>query len=209
MPDAEQHFEQWMRQRNEVVDGKLTYQYHKLREAMGWVKKFRTAVDVGGHIGTWSVHLVKKFEHVHAFEPVPLFRQCFEKNVPARNVMLYACALGSVSGKVRMAIDPADTGGTHIDAKAESGDTVLRKLDEFDLIDVDFIKIDCEGFEAHVIEGARDTLKRCHPCVIVEQKQHKLGANFGIKGTPAVDMLRAMGAKVRKELSGDYICSWD
>jgi hypothetical protein len=45
--------------------------------------------------------------------------------------------------------------------------------------------------------------------VIVEQKQHKLGPNFRIKGTPAVDMLRAMGAKLRKELGGDYICSWD
>lgn len=207
-PDEEQHFLDWMQKRNEMVDGRLTYQYHKLREAMGWVTKFRVAIDVGCHVGTWGFFLAKKFESLHAFEPVPLFRQCFEKNVSARNVMMYACALGAVTGKVRMRIDPADTGGTHIDAGAESGDIVLRKLDEFDLQDVDFIKIDCEGFEAQVIDGARDTIQRCKPCIIVEQKPHKLLPNFGIKGTPAVDALIKMGAKVRKVMSGDYIMSW-
>jgi FkbM family methyltransferase len=172
---------------------------------MGWVKKFRIAVDVGGHIGTWSQHLVKKFEHVHAFEPVPLFRQCFEKNVQSRNYTLYACALGSVNGKVRMKIDPADTGGTHVDPVAEAGDTVLRRLDDFELQDVDFIKIDAEGFEGQIVEGSRDTIRRCKPCIVVEQKSHKLQQNFGIKGTPAVDILQGMGYRVRKILSGDYI----
>lgn len=210
MPDTERHFEQWMRERNEVVDGRLTYQYHKLREAMGWVKKFRVACDVGGHIGTWSSHLARKFQYVHAFEPVPLFRQCFEKNVPMKNVLLYACALGSVSGRmVRMVVDPADTGGTHIDATAESGDTVMRKLDEFDLQELDFLKVDCEGAEASVIEGARDTIRRCKPCCVIEQKQHKMAQNYGTSGTPAVDLLKGMGAKVRKEMSGDWILSWD
>jgi FkbM family methyltransferase len=208
-PDGEKHFPDWMTKNGEVVDGRGTYQIKKLREAMGWVKKLRTAVDVGGHVGLWAMHLAKKFEHLHAFEPVPLFRQCFEKNVNARNVTLYACALGAASGKVRMKIDPADTGGTHVDPAAESGDTVMRQLDEFELVDVDFIKIDCEGLEAHVIDGARDTIKRCRPCIVVEQKSHKLLQNYGTAGTPAVDILKGMGAKVRKILSGDYICSFD
>jgi FkbM family methyltransferase len=211
LPDQEAHFPQWWSSPNnkEFIDGKATYQVRKLRETMGWVKKFRIAIDAGSHCGLWSMHLVKKFQTVHAFEPVPQFRQCFEKNVAARNVVLYACALGSVTGKVKMKIDPADTGGTHIDPTAESGDTVLRRLDEFDLADVDLIKIDAEGYEAHIVEGARDTIKRCHPCIIVEQKQHKLSQNFGIKGTPAVDILVGMGGKVRKIISGDYIVSWD
>jgi FkbM family methyltransferase len=208
-PDGEKHFPDWMTKNGEVVDGKGTYQIKKLREAMGWVKKFRVAVDIGGHCGLWAMHLVKKFDHVHAFEPVPLFRQCFEKNVNARNVTLYACALGSVNGKVRMKIDPADTGGTHVDPAAEAGDTVLRRLDDFELQDVDFIKIDAEGFEGQIVEGSRDTIRRCKPCMVVEQKSHKLQQNFGIKGTPAVDILQGMGYRVRKILSGDYILTHD
>ncbi|MDZ4253977.1 MAG: hypothetical protein U1A72_15515, partial [Sulfuritalea sp.] len=55
-PDGEAHFPDWMRKRNEVVDGRLTYQYHKLSAAMAHVKQFRVAVDVGAHIGTWAYY---------------------------------------------------------------------------------------------------------------------------------------------------------
>lgn len=212
LPDGERHFPDWMSKNGELVDGRGTYQIKKLREAMGWVTHWRTCVDVGAHVGLWSMRLASKFQHLHAFEPVPAFRQCFERNVEARNVTLYATALGSASGKVRMKIPildgGIDTGGTHVDMTAESGDVMMRKLDEFDLADVDFMKLDCEGFEHHVIEGARDTIRRCKPCIIVEQKQHKLGPNFGIKGTPAVDILTGMGARVRRIMSGDYILSF-
>jgi hypothetical protein len=84
----------------------------------------------------------------------------------------------------------------------------MRTLDSLEFSGVDFLKIDCEGYEHHVIAGARETLLRCKPCVIVEQKPHKLGPNFGIKGTPAVDALKALGAEVRREISGDYIMAW-
>lgn len=212
LPDGEKHFPDWMTKNGEMVDGRGTYQIRKLREAMDWVTHWRTAVDIGGHVGLWAMHLAPKFQHLHAFEPVPMFRQCFDKNVLARNVTLYSCALGSVNGKVRMKIPELDggldTGGTHVDPVAESGDTMMRRLDEFELADVDFVKIDAEGFEHHIVEGAKDTLRRCQPCVIVEQKAHKLSANFGIKGTPAVTLLESMGAKVRKILSGDFILSW-
>lgn len=212
LPDGESHFPAWMTQNGEIVDGRGTYQIRKLREAMGWVTHWRTSVDVGAHVGLWATHLAKRFQHLHAFEPVQMYRQCFSKNVSARNVTLYSCALGSAAGKVRMKIPELagglDTGGTHVDMTAESGDVLMRRLDEFELTDVDFVKIDCEGFEHHVIDGAKDTIRRCKPCVIVEQKEHKLGQNFGIKGTPAVAMLEAMGAKVRKVMSGDYILTF-
>jgi FkbM family methyltransferase len=211
LPDHEAHFPQWWSdpKNKELVDGKATYQLRKIREMLGWVKKFRVALDCGAHCGLWGMHLVKRFDHVHAFEPVHQFRQCFERNVQARNYTLYACALGSAQGRVRMVIDPADTGGTHVDATAEGGDTILRTIDEFDFMDVDAIKIDAEGYEAHIVEGARDTIKRCRPCIIVEQKTKKLEQNFGVRGTPAVDLLQGMGARVRKIMSGDYIMSFD
>jgi hypothetical protein len=82
LPDHEEHLIAWMRNRNEVVDGKLTYQHHKLQEAMKWVRNWRTAVDVGAHCGLWSMHLAKRFKQLHAFEPVADHRECFAKNVP-------------------------------------------------------------------------------------------------------------------------------
>lgn len=213
LPDGEKHFPEWMTRHGELVEGKGTYQIKKLREALTWVRQFRTAVDIGAHVGLWSMQMAKRFEWVHAFEPVNAYRECFNRNLPPEDwdeeVLLYPYALGSAPGRVAMTIPPLDggidSGGTHVGGE---GDIQMRTLDSFDLQGVDFLKIDCEGYEHHVIAGARATLERCRPCVIVEQKPHKLGPNFGIKGTPAVDLLRCLGAAVRREMGGDYIMSW-
>ena len=205
LPDGEKHFPEWMSRHGELIDGKGTYQIKKLREALTWVRNFRVAVDIGAHVGLWSMHLVKRFREVQAFEPMPPFRVCFERNVTHENVVLHRYPLGERDANVTMIYDPADSGGTHVGG---AGDMKMRTLDSFEFDDVDFIKIDCEGYEHMVLAGAVETLARCRPCVIVEQKPHKLGPNFGIKGTPAVDLLRDCGAVVRREMSGDWIMSW-
>jgi len=203
LPDGEKHFPEWMTRNGEIVDGKGTYQIKKFREAMKWVKRFDAAVDVGGHVGLWSMHMAKRFAYTVAFEPVAQFRECFKLNAP--DAILYPVALGAVKKYVGMNVDASDTGGTHVKG---DGDVVMLPLDEYDLAP-DFIKIDCEGYELEVLKGAEETLVRHHPCVIVEQKPHKLLPNFGIKGAPAVDFLIKLGAIKRKEIGGDFILSWD
>ena len=209
LPDGEKHFPAWMDKNGELVDGRGTYQIKKLREAMKHVKAWRIAVDVGAHVGLWTMQLATRFENVIAFEPVAEFRECFVKNAWTRGVKCFPFALGAEPGRVAMKIPPLDggldTGGTHVSG---SGDIEMRTLDSYNLAVVDFLKIDCEGYELEVLKGARDTLDRCRPCVIVEQKPHKLLPNFGIKGTPAVDYLKDMGAVVRREMGGDWILSW-
>ena len=202
LPDGEKHFPSWMDKNGEIVGGRGTYQIKKWRACIPYIKQWRTAVDVGGHVGFWSLQMAAKFASVQAFEPMPVFRACFVKNVPNENVHLHRYPLGDRDRDVGMAYDPADSGGTHVKG---DGDMKMRTLDSFGFEDMDFVKIDCEGYEHHVIAGARETLERCKPCVIVEQKQRKLSENFGITGTPAVDLLKGMGYTVRREIGGDYI----
>jgi FkbM family methyltransferase len=215
LPDGEKHFPDWMTRNGEVVDGRGTYQIRKLREAMKHVKQFRVAVDVGAHVGLWSMQLMKLFKQIEAFEPVTPFRECFVANTAVRpfgskaalcQVNLHALALGDSVGSVTMKVDPFDTGGTHVGAVG-AGDAWMCRLDDFELDDVDFLKIDCEGYELEVLKGARDTISRCTPTVIVEQKPHKLLPNFGIKGAPAVDFLLERKYVVRREMGGDFILS--
>jgi FkbM family methyltransferase len=210
LPDGEAHFPEWMTRNGEIVDGRGTYQYKKWLACLPWIKQWRTAVDVGAHVGFWSGYMDKRFAWIEAFEPVPEFRDCFRRNLRSLEIVLHECALGAAPGRVSMVTPPLDggidSGGTHVGGE---GEIEMRTLDSFNLQNVDFIKIDCEGFEHHVLEGARETLERCKPCVIVEQKPHKLGPNFGIKGTPAVDYLRSLGAHLRTVMSGDFIMAWD
>jgi hypothetical protein len=113
-----------------------------------------------------------------------------------------------------MKYDAADSGGTHVFREFATIEEIIKsvammRMDFLDLSEVDFLKIDCEGYEHHVIEGARETILRCKPCIIVEQKQHIMRRNYGTQGVPAVDALVAMGATIRAVLSGDYILSFD
>lgn len=209
LPDGEAHFPAWMAANGELVDGKGTYQIRKYREAIKHVRHFRVAVDVGAHVGLWSMQMAKHFDHVIAFEPVAAFRECFAQNAMVPGVQCVPYALGAAPGRVSMVIPPLgdgiDSGGTHVGG---AGEIEMRTLDSFEIGLLDFLKIDCEGYELEVLKGARETLERCRPCVIVEQKPHKLGPNFGIKGTPAVDYLVALGATQRAALAGDYVLSW-
>jgi FkbM family methyltransferase len=208
LPDGETHLVEWMKKMNRVVDGRLTYQYHKLEAALAYVKAWRVAVDVGAHCGLWSMHLARRFDVLHAFEPVAKHRECFELNVRAggrAEIRLHACALGAKDGSVRMETAPTSSGDTRI---AGAGDIPLKRLDDHALGDVDFVKLDCEGYELFALQGGEEMLKRCRPCVIVEQKPGR-GQRFGLAETGAVDYLQGLGAKLRKVLSGDYVMSWD
>jgi FkbM family methyltransferase len=212
LPDGEKHFPEWMTKNGEIVDGKGTYQIKKLRAALEHCKDFRVAVDVGGHVGLWAMQLVKSFDFVHVFEPVAVFRNCLHENMADVRFDCYKCypfALGETTGLVAMKIPELagglDTGGTHVGG---DGDIEMRPLDEFGFQCVDFLKIDVEGGELGVVRGAEDTIRRNRPTMIVEQKPHKLGPNFGLQGTPAVDLLVSWGATLRKAMGGDFIMSW-
>lgn len=205
LPEHEQHLIEWMEIKGDVVDGKPAYQHHKLVKALSFVRNWRTAVDVGGHCGLWSMHLEKKFAHLHAFEPVALHRECFTRNVKMRDgVLLYPMALGQSEGMVKIHTANQSSGDSWVDG---DGDIPLKRLDDFDLHDVDFIKLDCEGYELFALRGAEETLKRCHPVICVEQKPGR-AQKFGLKETEAVDYLKSLGANLLSVMSGDYILGW-
>lgn len=181
------------------------YQGSKRNEAMRWVREWRTAVDVGAHCGLWSMHLVHRFRELHAFEPVLAHRKCFEKNVTQPNAFLYGCALGDDQARVNLEVDPQCTAHGVISGR---GDTPLHRLDDFDLQCVDFLKVDCVGYELEVLRGARKTLAECRPCVCVEQKPG-YPQRYALPQRGAVDFLIELGARLRAEMSGVYVLSWD
>lgn len=208
LPDHERHLIEWMnhaKNRRDIVDGRVMYQGVKQRAAMSHVKAFRTAVDVGAHCGLWSFYLAKQFDAVHAFEPVAAHRECFMENVKAPNVQLYDVALGEKAGNVSIQTKTGSSGDSWVSG---SGPIPLRTLDEFALDNVDFVKIDTEGHELFVLRGAEDTLKRCKPTIIVEQKPGRAQLH-GLNERDAIPYLQSLGAVLRKEISGDFIFTWD
>lgn len=213
-PDGEEHLITWMNATNDIADGRQRYQGKKQIAALKWCKQFRAAIDVGGHVGLWSYYLANKFATVDAFEPVAAHRECFAVNVTSPNVNLHACALGEKDGWVSMKTAPTSSGDSFVSVHSMlaevsgPGDIPMKRLDEFDLQDVDFVKLDCEGYELFALRGGEETLKRCRPCVIVEQKPGR-APRFGLPETGAVAYLQSLGAVLRAEISGDFVLSFD
>lgn len=207
-PDDELHMIEWLRAHNDMDGGRFRYQGSKQRAVFKLCapERRRTMVDVGAHVGLWAWYFAQVFGVVHAFEPVESHRQCFRHNVVASNVILHPCALGAVRQHVTMHVTPTSSGGTWVD-KMGDGDVPMTLLDDYDLVDVDLIKIDCEGGELPVLQGARQTLQRYKPVVIVEQKPG-MAQKFGLSEQGAVEYLRSLGAEVRAAMSGDFLMSW-
>lgn len=209
MPENENHLPGHMAALNQKIDGRLTYQLSKYNTAKHYVKNFTQAVDVGGHIGLWSWVMAKDFDAVMAFEPMEIHRECWHKNMNGiDHAGLYECALGAEKTTVELENrTPGSSGDTQV-KPGSSGKTPMETLDSFNFADVGLIKIDCEGYEEFVLRGAADTLERCKPVVIVEQKRD-MSSRYGLKKQSAVALLKSMGAVLRKEISGDFILSWD
>lgn len=204
LPDGETHMVEWMTKRNQRIGGKLTYQYEKQQAAMRHCRAFRSAVDIGAHVGLWSMHLAPAFQLVYAFEPVPAHRDCFYRNVDFGNVTLLPFALGEADALVNIWSNPTSSGDSKVQGP---GDTVMRRLDDFEFTDVDFIKADCEGYELFALKGGAEMIKRWRPTICVEQKPG-MAPRYGLGETDAVDWLQGLGAQVCASISGDYILAF-
>ncbi len=213
LPDGEAHLIEWMRKRNEIVRGKPTYQYHKLRAAVDLCPpdRRRTAIDVGAHCGLWSMHLMHEFQDVYAFEPMPEHRRCFELNcslgMASGAVTLKRYAVSNRSGdSVVMVTEPTSSGDTRIDTTGSRAGVAASTvaIDDYEWSEIDFIKLDCEGFELPALQGAVGTIERCKPVICVEQKPGH-AQRFGFGETEAVTWLEARGYRTARVMSGDYL----
>lgn len=186
-----------------------TYQQSHLDAALRWVTQHGTAIDGGAHVGTWSRQLALVFRQVIAFEPAADTFACLVENMAAhggRNVTCYEAALGAHPGRVRMALDAknAARGNTGARHTVEGDDVVVLSLDSLDLNDVGFLKLDVEGSEPMALMGARDTLARCRPVVLVEDKGHWV-THYGLPKTAVSDILAAQGYRLAETVGCDQV----
>jgi FkbM family methyltransferase len=162
---------------------------NELRNGVAWERRVddalfnnarenTTVIDAGAHIGTHTMTLARRVGsegRVYAFEPQKkIFRELVQ-NVRlnrADNVVPLRFALGDQNDVV-IAMRPAqehNEGGTGVSKSfGGSGDRAeLRTIDSFWFQNVSLIKIDVEGFEDHVLDGARETILMWRPVIIIE-----------------------------------------
>jgi FkbM family methyltransferase len=206
-PDVESHFPK-MLDKSIAKRGPAEYQYQVRNRSLGYVKQKRVALDIGANVGLWSRDLVKHFITVHAFEPVAMFRECLERNVFNAKLKMHSVALGNEPGHVNMIITEGNTGHTHVDPNSMGhGNIEIVTLDSLEFDIVDYIKVDCEGFEYRVLQGAEQTIRRCQPIVVIEQKPHDAySKDYGQYA--AKELLESWGMRELDHVKDDWIMGW-
>lgn len=155
--------------------------------SLRFCRQFRCAVDIGAHVGIFTRRMEEDFNYVLAFEPNAENFRCLKQNTTSAKTMNYALMDRFTSGNL---VNPqADNSGAW--EFSENGPIQAVTLDSFELDDCDLIKIDVQGMENKVIDGARETIIRCKPVLIVEN--------------PAQEQLKELGYIMAAYLKNDFI----
>ena len=137
---------------------------------------FSTAVQAGGACGMYPRLMSKIFHKVFTFEPDPYNFYCLSQNCPDTYTYKFNCVLGDRHRNISYD-HPQDTNrGTgsisSIHAAKKNNDVVgnvpMLRIDDFVYEKLDLIQLDVEGSEFYVLLGARNSIKKHLPLIILE-----------------------------------------
>jgi FkbM family methyltransferase len=191
--------------KNDVYIGKAIEKYgeyseHEVKLFRRFCSKGSIVVEVGANIGTHTLafsKLVGKTGRVHTFEPQRIVFQTLCANIALNSLENVECYQEAISDEKGYLFLPdivydieGNFGGIGID-KSNSGNKIsVSTLD--DLLQIprlDFMKIDVEGMERKVINGAKNLLKKYKPILYVENDRPD-------KSRDLIELIRSMDYKL-------------
>jgi FkbM family methyltransferase len=138
----------------------------------------RTFVDVGAHIGFYTMGLAPGFERVVSFEPSRFQYGWLKRNAGLNDYRHVSCehvALGDQPGEAMLNVLSYEGGLNSLAQDVADQYNVIDRyavpvetLDSRSLTDVDLLKIDVEGFEIPVLRGAVNTINASRPVILIE-----------------------------------------
>jgi FkbM family methyltransferase len=136
-------------------------------------------IDIGANIGAITLslaHRVGPRGRVLAFEPGPFLFDRLTRNIEAtglRNVESYQEGMGNQDATLYWHLDEEENAGNaHLSQEPTPVPVPVVRLDDCaavaQLNRIDFIKIDVEGMELSVVQGALDAIRRFKPHLLIE-----------------------------------------
>ena len=124
-------------------------------------RKLRTIIDIGAWWGPWTLHWQPHAKKIEIFEPNKKILPMLEHNISTyNNCTLHKTALGDKKGTVSMGY-ATHSGTNHV--TESQGDIGIDTLDSYSFTEVDVVKIDVEGYEMSVLQGAKQTIMQQKP----------------------------------------------
>lgn len=181
IPENDHHFLEYLKQFEH-------YQEAQRNRALSHVQNWRLAIDIGANIGLWAKDLSNYFDQLICFEPNPNCVDYLKKNIKIKNAKIFSNALGSNEVNKNLFIHPVNSGASSFVDNTKVGydeeskpvygkfpeetqkvNVKVKKLDSFKFKEIDFIKIDVQGYELEVLLGAEITLVNNNPIICLEE----------------------------------------
>jgi FkbM family methyltransferase len=143
-----------------------------------------TAFDIGANVGKYTAQLATRFGHVYAFEPHPNNQEKLtDWCLPHPNVSLIKGAISNRTGMGNLYTSRTNPGGHSISENVAKETTwghdrnkyievKMFTIDDFvemkNIDNLEFMKVDIEGAESFIFEGAQKTLKNTKLDIVLE-----------------------------------------
>lgn len=201
------------------------WEHTLITKLMDYIPQNGTILDIGSHCGTHSIAYanLRPAANIIAFEPQSKIREVLELNIKQnniKNISVNPNACGHKQCSLNLAFDFTSDGydksitvdynssvgmnyggiGLTNDPRGESVSVVT--VDSLNLSDIIFIKIDVEGAEKMAVLGAKDTIKRCKPVMLIEESDKDVSGQFSeLNGFNTEHFLKSLGY-MRTDLGG-------
>ena len=180
-----------------------------------------TAIDAGAHIGLFAIQMAAAVGGsgvVYAFEPfgpsADLVARSIAENHFENRVVLRRSAVGAASGTATLTfpVETLNTGGAYVVRPGtvpmpghRTTEVPIVALDDLDIRrPVRLIKMDVEGAEPQVLEGARRLLMNDRPTILSELHPAQLQRASGMTADQFLAQVRELGYRAR-DVSGNAI----
>lgn len=157
------------------------YEADTLKKWSGLIKDPQVIFDIGANLGNHTLYWATKLNPkiIYSFEPLKANLECLQSNCEdnqlQERVVIVPKAVGRQNGFVQIKnYDESNLGSTSFEMPQSdnTSETPLITVDDFveenQLDQLDFVKIDTEGFECEVLAGMHQSIQRFHPAIWVE-----------------------------------------
>lgn len=169
--------EGWWHARGDVLHGRwirehrdINHDPHFVKWCADWIEEGTAVLDIGANIGTHSIpYLRRRPASLVCVEAFPTLFECLRRNLLhagtsesyLTSVTAYCSGVGADYGLSVFHYNPESPGTSFVDNAIEGERIEIRPIEYFtEFVDegISLIKIDVEGYEPFVIQGAKEIL---------------------------------------------------
>ncbi len=180
-------------------------QYKDLDAAIAQCRQKEVVVQAGGNCGVFPRYLAGIFQRVYTFEPDADNFLCLNLNAKARNIIKMQAALGQGGPPITLSRTPENAGAHSVawNSTVVRDEIPVVSIDQLNLHTCDLLQLDLEGYEYYALLGARETIKKYRPVLMIEDKGHE--RKYGIAPGIMHAKLASWGYKLLEKIHRDII----